>query len=76
SPMKYHHFNKNTFAPQQVYSWQGGRPSNAAGNVNDLVSNIGDDNTVELQNYLKQDTARLFKALQTHLQQQQALASN
>lgn len=76
SPMKYHHFNKNTFAPQQIYTWQTGRPCDAAGNVCDLVNNIGPELSADLQNYLKQDTARLFNAIQAHLQQQQALASN
>lgn len=75
SPMKYHHFNKNTFVPQQVYSWQGGRPCDAAGNVCDLVTNMGHDITQDLQNFLKQDTLRLFNALKSHLQEQQALAS-
>lgn len=75
SPMKYHHFNKNSFAPQQVYSWQGGAPSSAAGNVDDLVSNLGEGNTADLQKYLKQDTTRLITALKTHLKEQQAIAS-
>ena len=73
--MKYHHFNKNSFAPQQVYSWQGGAPSSAAGNVDDLVSNLGEGNTADLQKYLKQDTTRLITALKTHLKEQQAIAS-
>lgn len=75
SPMKYHHFNKSSFAPQQVYSWQGGTPSSAAGNVDELVSNLGKSNTGQLQQFLKQDTSRLMLALKTHLQEQQALAS-
>lgn len=75
SPMKYHHFNKNSFAPQQIYSWQGGVPCGAAGNLHDLVDNMGNDNTSDLLQFLHQDTVRLFAELQKHLSQNNALAA-
>lgn len=75
SPMKYHHFNKNTFAPQQIYSWQGGTPCSAAGNVCDLNDTLGADNTAALQHFLKQNTNRLFTELKKHLNDNKALAA-
>lgn len=76
SPMKYHHFNKNSFAPQQIYSWQGGRPCDAAGNVCDLNETLGAENTAELHVFLKQNTARLFAELKKHMSDNKVLALN
>jgi len=68
SKMKYHHFNQRTYTAKPIYSWQGGKPYDAADKLDVLVSYADENKDIaDVASFVNKNLSLLFGNLQTFL---------
>lgn len=66
--IRYHHFNRKSYAAQPIYSWMGAKPCDAADKLERLLSgSVCTDDLTALCSFLGQDMADLLADLKANL---------
>ncbi len=77
SQIKYHHYNRRTYTPQLIYSWQGGKPFDATDKFVTLATQHESSRDLNnLNSFINDDMTKLFVDIREVLKKKNLLANS